>query len=258
MNIENQQRILHLPSGHNFRDIGGYRTDDGRTVKWRQIFRSGYMSKITDEDRDQLHRLGIDTICDFRANGERTERPTVWHEGTATQLWARDYELSAGALGDLMKEPHIQAAQSRASMLAVYRELPYEQADSYREMFDRIAAGRVPLVFNCSAGKDRTGVASALVLTLLGVPRGVVDEDYLLTNATIDDLFKFMAESKQYKAFVTDRREQIMPVMMAEKEYLDTSFDVIEREHGSVENYVRDILSLSDDAIEAIRVNLLD
>jgi protein-tyrosine phosphatase len=258
MKLENHQRILHLPSGHNFRDIGGYQTADGRTVKWRQIFRSGYMSKITGEDREQLHGLGIDTICDFRANGERTERPTVWHEGTPTQLWARDYELSAGALGDLMKEPQVQASQSRASMLAVYRELPYEQADSYREMFDRIAAGRVPLVFNCSAGKDRTGVASALVLTLLGVPRSVVEEDYLLTNATIDGLFQFMAESERYKAFVTDRREQIMPVMMADKEYLDTSFDVIEREHGTVENYARDVLSLTDDAIAAIRTYLLD
>jgi protein-tyrosine phosphatase len=62
MKIESPARILHLPSGHNFRDIGGYPAKDGLTVKWRQVFRSGYMSKITGADTEQLHRLGIDTI----------------------------------------------------------------------------------------------------------------------------------------------------------------------------------------------------
>lgn len=251
------QRILHLPTGHNFRDIGGYPAADGRSVRWRQVYRSGYMSKITGDDIAALHALGIDTICDFRANDEREERPTVWHEGTTTELWARDYEFSAGALAELMENTDILEGQTRDSMIEIYTVLPYEQADSYREMFRRLAAGRVPLVFNCSAGKDRTGVASALLLSLLGVPRDVIYDDYMLTNASMDGLVAYMEQSPKYRAFVVERRDHALPLIRAERDYLDTTFAVIAQDHGSVERYLADVLDISPEDQITMRDNLL-
>lgn len=257
MNSNSISGELLLPSGHNFRDIGGYPTADGRIVKSRLVFRSGYMSRITGNDVAQLNALGIDTICDFRANAERSERPTTWHEGTATELWTRNYEFSAGALAELMNRQDIMIAETRERMIDIYRVLPIEQADSYREMFRRIAAGRVPLVFNCSAGKDRTGVASAFLLALLGVSRELIEEDYLLTNTSIDGLIELLANNPRYREFVTARREQALPMIRAEAEYLNTSFAVIDAEHGGIEAYVYDVLGISPGEQDAVRDVLL-
>ena len=258
MDTESPTRILHLPSGHNFRDIGGYPAANGRTVKWRQIFRSGYMSRITGDDVSALHALGIDTICDFRANAERSEHPTVWHDTTPTELWARDYDFSAGALAQHVARPDVVGAEVRESMLEIYRMLPFEQADSYHELFDRIANGRIPLVFNCSAGKDRTRVASALLLSVLGVSRDDIEDDYMLTNETIDGLISYMESSKKYRNIVTIRREHALPLLRAEREYLETSFHMVEEGHGTVENYMTDVLGISHAQQDAIRANLLE
>jgi protein-tyrosine phosphatase len=258
MSIKPDERILHLPSGHNFRDLGGYRTADGQSVKWRTIFRSGHMSSITGDDIAQLHALGIDTICDFRANGERKERPTLWHEESPTELWARDHEGSLGSLTGLMARPDVRDGETHQTMLDIYRNFPREQAENYREMFKRIAQGRVPLVFNCSAGKDRTGLAAALLLSLLGVPRDVIEADYLLTNDVMEGLAAFLAASPKYKDFITLRREKSLPLLRAESEYLEASFAVIEKEYGSVETYLSEALGITADEQKAIRANMLD
>lgn len=257
MTSDSHPRFIPLPSGHNFRDLGGYRAADGRSVRWRQLFRSGFMSKITAEDAATLHALGIDTICDFRANAEREERPTLWHGGSETELWARDYEFSAGAIAELLDRPDILASQTRDSMIEIYRELPYEQADSLRELFARIAAGRLPLLFNCSAGKDRTGVASALLLDLLGVPRATIEQDYMLTNEAMDGLIAFMADSPKYQHLLGDSLHRIEPLLRAEPDYLATSFAVIEDQHGSVEAYLSEVIGVGAGERATIRDRLL-
>jgi protein-tyrosine phosphatase len=251
------QRVLQLPSGHNFRDLGGYRTEDGRTIRWRQLFRSGFMSRVTGDDATALNALSIDTICDFRANDERDRRPTAWHHGSKTELWARDYDFSAGAMFELIRRPGFVARDMHATMVGIYRILPFEQADSFREVLARLAAGRVPLLFNCSAGKDRTGLAAALILSVLGVSRDVILDDYLLTNEVIEGLAAFMASEPKYGAFVNERREHAMPLLRAEPEYLATAFEVIEQKHGTMNNYLNDVLGLSMVDQDAIRDNLL-
>jgi protein-tyrosine phosphatase len=258
MKSESPSRVLHLPSGHNFRDIGGYPTLDGKCVRWRQVFRSGYMSRIAGDDLEQLHRLGIDTICDLRANDEREERPTIWHEGTSTDFWARDHEFSAGSLAELALRPDLMIEHTRDSMFEIYRALPYEQTKSYRELLSRIARGRIPILFNCSAGKDRTGLATALILSILGVPRDVIDEDYLLSNAVLDGLIEYMKSSPKYRQMATERLDLAMPMLRVESEYLDTSFAVIERDHGTVERYLDEALGIDAEEQNAIRLNLLD
>jgi protein-tyrosine phosphatase len=205
-----------------------------------------------------LHSLGIDTICDLRANDERSERPTVWHDGTATELWARDHLFSVGGLHGLAAKADVGPEDTRASMFEIYRALPFEQAVSYRELFNRLAAGRVPVVFNCSAGKDRTGVAGALILSVLGVPRSTIDEDYLLSNDMLDGLIAYMKTSAAYGPLVEHRQEVAMPMLRVERDYLDESFAVIEREHGTVERYLDEVLGIDADGQAAMREHLLD
>lgn len=256
MTDESPARVLPLPSGHNFRDIGGYTTREGRMVKWRRVFRSGFMSKIAGDDIVRLHELGIDTILDLRANDEREERPTLWHHGTGTEIWARDHEFSAGSLGELALRPDLMPEHSREGMFDIYRTLPHEQVESFRELFTRIAQGRLPILYNCSAGKDRTGLASALLLSLLGVDAATIEADYMLSNEAIDGLIDFMANSPKYAGLVR-QLEQALPMLRVEPEYLATSMAVIARDHGTVERYLAEALDIDADMQAAIRDQLL-
>jgi protein-tyrosine phosphatase len=250
-------RLLARSTGQNFRDMGGYQMMDGRTLRWRTLFRSGVMSRVKDGDHDELHALGIDTICDFRANGERERHPTKWHERGATELWTRDYDFSSGNLHQMVQQPDVVSGDVYAAMTEIYRHMPFEQAPSFAEMFKRLAAGRVPLVFNCSAGKDRTGIAAALILTVLGASTEVIEADYMLTNDAIEGLSSFLIGDPHYKHLIAERIEHAQPLLRAETDYLATAFSVIEAEHGSVEAYLSDRLGVSTADQDAIRGHLL-
>jgi protein-tyrosine phosphatase len=254
---ESLPRILARSTGQNFRDMGGYPMMDGRTTRWRTLFRSGVMARVEGADHDELHALGIDSICDFRANGERERHPTKWHERGATELWTRNYDFSSGNLHQMVQQPDVVSGDVYAAMTEIYRHMPFEQAPSFAEMFKRLAAGRVPLVFNCSAGKDRTGIAAALILTVLGASHEVIEADYMLTNDAIEGLSSFLIGDPHYTHLIAERIEHAKPLLRAEKEYLATAFSVIEAEHGSVDAYLHDRLGVTSANREAIRGHLL-
>lgn len=176
------ERVLPLEGGRNFRDLGGYATRDGRRLRWGRLYRSGSMAGLTEAAYAQLAEMGLRVICDLRTTSERRTMPVDWGRVPNLSYWARDYELSFGDLRNLLASDLPTGEQARAAMTAVYRELPFEQAGAYGELFRRLANGEAPLVFNCSAGKDRTGVASALILSVLGVPRETIVADYALTQ----------------------------------------------------------------------------
>jgi protein-tyrosine phosphatase len=257
MMTDTPARHLATSTGQNFRDMGGYEMIDGRTLRWRTLFRSGVMSRIDGDDHDELHALGIDTICDFRANGERERHPTHWHVRGATELWVRDYDFSSGNLHQMIQQPGVVASEVHSAMTEIYRHMPFEQAPSFAEMFKRLAAGRVPLVFNCSAGKDRTGIAAALILTVLGASPAVIEADYMLTNDSIEGLSSFLIGDPKYTNLIAERIEHAQPLLRAEPEYLATAFAVMEAEHGSVDGYLQDRLGVTDADRSAIQAHLL-
>jgi protein-tyrosine phosphatase len=238
--------------------MGGYRAADGRALKWRHLYRSGVMSGLSEAGRAELSALGIRVICDLRGNDERRRRPMVWHEAAGIDYWSRDYDLSLGNLQALAQRGSLSEAATLELIHEIYRLLPYEQADSYRELFRRLAAGQVPLLFNCSAGKDRTGIAAALVLSALGVPRETIREDYAMTDHAIDRLITLFLEDPRHIDFRVLSQEQFLPMLRADPAYLDIMFDEIERRHGSVEGYLGEVLGIGEAEISAIREHLLE
>jgi protein-tyrosine phosphatase len=252
------ERVLPLESVQNFRDLGGYATADGRRVRWRRLFRSGTMSPLSAADTDRLHALEIKAICDLRTNAERERHPTLWCEGTKTALWHRDHERSSGVIASLLNRAALTESDTRAIIEEAYRTMAFEQAPSYRALFLMIAAGQVPLVFNCSAGKDRTGIIAALILSLIGVPRQAVLEDYLLSNANVARLRTHLESDPRYGPFIMSAGDAALPLLRAEASYLAVMFDSIEQRHGSVEGYLRNALELPKETLPAIRKVLLD
>jgi len=252
-----QTRVVPIAGSHNLRDMGGYETRDGRHVQWGKLYRSGVMSQLTAADREEFRRLGIVAIYDLRATKERVRRPTDWHHGADVDLFSREYELSVGALDGMIADGRLERDEFMRVIHDAYRELPFEQADSYREMFRLLVEGRVPLLFNCTAGKDRTGIAAALILHSLGVPRQTIDHDYSLTELAIDKLESILFGDPRYAPLAKLPRDHYLPMLRADPEYLTIAFQEIERRHQSVANYMEAMLGVGPREIEALERNLL-
>ncbi|MBN6149275.1 tyrosine-protein phosphatase [Xanthomonas sp. AmX2] len=178
------ERVLSLEGGVNFRDLGGYRTTDGRSVKWGRLYRSGVMSDLTDADYAYLQKLGIKTICDLRSQEERKVEPTdAQRIANGGNYYSLDYTLDFDA-GGFAKAFSTPSANPEMTALRVfgsfYRTMPKMYAAQFRQAFADLQQGN-GLLFNCSAGKDRTGVLGALVLTALGVAPDTVSADYALS-----------------------------------------------------------------------------
>ena len=252
-----RSRFLSITGSHNLRDMGGYLADDGRHVRWLTLFRSGVMDRISDSDCAKIRRLGLAVIYDLRANHERARHPTRWHESDSIEYHSRDYEQSVGALDDLITLGGVGADAFTGLILEAYRELPFEQADSYRELFRLLIAGNVPLLFNCTAGKDRTGIAAALILSALGVSRETIELDYSLTDLVLDKLTAILTRDPRYAKLGARPREHYLPLLRADPEYLTVAFEEIERRHGTVTQYLDDVLGVGERETAALRDLLL-
>jgi protein-tyrosine phosphatase len=253
--IDPDDRFLPLERGHNFRDLGGYRTRDGRRVRRGVIFRSGSMSDLTEADVERLSRLGIVCICDLRTTSERAKHPTSWHDASKVRMLARDYDHSEGSLASLTTGDG-EAVRSR--MTSLYKRLHEEQRDTYAALFDRLLASEVPLLFNCAAGKDRTGVAAALILSALGVPRETVVEDYVLSDRYSEPLFALLCRNPRYGLNADTPRETWLPMTRAYPEYIESTLDTLGQSYGSVEAYLDQELGVDRAAIDRLRDTLLE
>jgi protein-tyrosine phosphatase len=253
--IDPDDRFLPLERGHNFRDIGGYLTADGRRVRRGVMFRSGTMADLTEADVARLTRLGIVCICDLRTTSERTKHPTSWHDADKVSVLAQDYDHSEGSLASLTMG---DGAAVRKRMISLYRTLHEEQRASYAALFERLVEGEVPLLFNCAAGKDRTGIAAALILTALGVPRASVIEDYALSDRFAEPLFALLCRNPRYGLNANSPRETWLPMTRAYPEYIETMLDAVAARHGSIEAYLAEELGVDRRAIKRLRDNLLE
>ena len=178
---QHPDRVLPLQGASNFRDLGGYVGHGGRPLRWRRLFRAEHLAGLTDADRATLAQLGLARAVDFRGLTERAATPYQWPGITQHALPIEPTVVQRMqdmvAAGQTLTVPVVQAL-----MKALYHALVTEQAPRFAELFALLLQDDTPLVLHCTAGKDRTGVAAALILLALGVPRAVVLQDYLLTN----------------------------------------------------------------------------
>ena len=247
-------RRLPLEGAPNFRDLGGYATTDGRHVRWGQVYRSSDLAKLTTRDFEYLARLGISVVCDFRRQDERRSAPTLWLGPNAPEILLpptpdRDgpdtlERLAAGA----------STSEMTAFMLDTYERMVAAYAPSYRIALRRILDSDRPTLYHCTAGKDRTGLFSALLLLLLGVPRETVFADYLLSN-------DYVATARQVDAAATQMKttpEAVRAVFVADRAYLESALQAIDRNFHSLDHYRRTELGLSDQHLARLKLRLLE
>ncbi|MAK62911.1 MAG: hypothetical protein CMK09_18230 [Ponticaulis sp.] len=259
-------RLLPLEGGRNFRTLGGYETADGQTIVWDKLYRSGTMVGLTENDYDYLSSLDLKVLCDFRTEEERTSEPTNAEAIEAEEyLFFPDPEEDMSFMAALM-DPNSTPQDIRDAFGGAYFGIAHQQAAAYETMFDKLAAGEAPLAFNCSAGKDRTGIGAALLLTALGVPRETVVHDYQLSDDYVDFMEEFMneearakmlEENPSYAFFLEMPPEKVEPIMATYPEYIETFFADIEAEYGTVDAFMKDVLNVTDEEIASIRTRYL-
>jgi protein-tyrosine phosphatase len=226
-------RHFNLAGASNFRDLGGYPARDGRTVRWRQIFRSNHLGHVTGADIGVLRGLGLKCAFDFRGTEERTSAICGLPEIAVHSLPIEPTVVAA------LRARAVGAPLTMADALDVmresYRGYVRQNTPNFRTLFAHLLEDRAPLVIHCTAGKDRTGFACALILHALGVPDHVIAEDYLLTN-------RFYRRDPAASPDLPDEVSQTLGSVQAS--FLAAAFEAICADYGDLENYLGNALGL--------------
>ncbi|MEM7002979.1 MAG: tyrosine-protein phosphatase [Pseudomonadota bacterium] len=241
-----QDRVKQIDGAVNLRDFGGYATAEGY-VQRDKLFRCGTLHYLTEAGQAQFHDLGVELICDLRRAEEKAGEPTNLPPENPRRLEIPLDPGSAVELRTRMADAQVNLEDRINFMIGMTHELVRDHADDYARMFTELMDLQDGgFLVHCSAGKDRTGVACALILHALGVPQQTVVEDYLLTNEATDyEGFVFPLILDKYEAGQPPDRATIMALAGVRPEYIASAYAAIAADFDSVEHYIRDALKLS-------------
>ena len=259
-------RHVALDGAVNVRDIGGYRSAHGLEVVSGRLFRGAALSRLTSTDVEQLDRLGLRTIIDFRSAGEvllgGDDRVPYGVEFVRLPVSGGDleavYELIAG--GDHERQRR-ELGDGRAASLMAEMYRGFVADGRQREAFGAglrliCAPGRLPLLYHCTSGKDRAGWMTAIVLTALGVPRELVLRDYLLSNDFHRTGYTKLRLDLVKTGIVRDP-ELLRPILEQSATYLGAAFEEADRRYSSFEEFLTRGLGVSDAMLAGLRRTLL-
>jgi protein-tyrosine phosphatase len=258
-----------LTGAPNARDLGGLVGADGRRVRAGVLVRASGLGRLVDDDLPTLGKLGLSCVLDLRAAREIEVAPPdrLVGEPRVVHVPVHDPEhpvftyVSAVMLGhDLSAYEALAREGTTGAMEAIYRW--FVAGAAAREAFTRAVAivaepANLPLLYHCSAGKDRTGWLSVILLTALGVDRDAIRADYLRTNDLADGTNEAILGAMLVRRPGLDL-EAIRPVLEARESYLAAAYDEVERRHGGMDAYLRDALGIDDTLRSALRKRLLD
>jgi len=241
-------RALSLQGASNVRDLGGWPTQAGGRVRFGLVFRAASLSGLTDEDIVALTEIGLRTVCDLRGDAEQQQAPSRM-SGVTTHALSIEPSLGA-SVREVALRPGATGDDVMALLRRAYTAYALDWSHCYRRLFDLLLQGDAsPLLFHCTAGKDRTGFGAALVLTALGVDEELVLEDYLATNR----LWR-----------VDPDIAATMPVLAAEvlfrahPELIGVAFDAVRAEFGSLDAYFEQRLGLGPERRALLQERLLE
>ena len=252
-NLREDTRKLPFTGAHNFRDLGGYKTSDGKNVKWGKVYRSDNLHSLTDEDVKYMERLNLKSVVDFRSDEERNEEPDRLTPDMTPILLPIKFEPE-GVTETLMRDLTFGDLDSsnllRDFNVILIKEFTEEYRDFFRHIVDN---GGEPFVLHCTAGKDRAGFGSAMILTVLGVPREKIIEDYLLTNTYVSDHVESKLLETELKTFFRADSDNLRKINLVEERYIQAAFDTIDSHWGGMDQYISEGLNLTEEDIDKIR-----
>ena len=261
-------RVLPLSGVHNFRDFGGYVVSGGGRLRKGLLWRSGQHYGATDADLAKIAALGLTDVFDLRSSKERETHPCRRPDGFAAAVYLSD---DPAPHAPRIAAPHMaaaadttrqrDAASTREGMRRNYGAIAFrpELIAMLRQQLAVLAEGRGPSLVNCMAGKDRTGIAVAMIQLATGVHRDDVVADYLLTNTAGDVEARIAAGAGTIQATARQMDPEVVRVIMGvAPEYLESAFAMIGEKHGSIDGYLRNVLAADDALRGRLREQLVE
>jgi protein-tyrosine phosphatase len=234
--------MINLEHAPNFRDLGGYSTADGLIVRRRRLFRSDHLGALTAEEFYAVLPSVVLGVCDLRGVAERRTAPCALPHATVHSLPIEPTIVQK--LNDLIAAGHqLSPADVVALMRETYRGFVRGNTHRFAELFSHLLESNEPTVFHCTAGKDRTGFAAALILRSLGVSAEDVMRDYLLTNE------RLKPEPGSRNGLAT---EVLSVLWRVQPEFLDAAFEAVDVDYGGLEAYFREGLGLRESQRERL------
>ena len=243
-------RRIELPGVYNMRDIGGYQTEDGQHTRWRTFVRADSLHRLSSKSQEELIDLGIRSVIDLRQTTETISEPDVFYGSSKT----RYYHMNM--IGDDQVYEMQEDLETSARVAVGYSQWIDRRADAIGNILRTLALpGSVPAIYHCAGGQDRTGIISALLLGLAGVPDQTIASDYALTAKYQVDLY-----------FSNDAPPDVVPEEYTVEAYLARNCPPeamlltlrhIQERYSGIENYVR-ATGLDDNDIARLRKALIE
>ncbi len=244
-------RHIYFKNAVNFRDIGGIRTKDGNYVKWGKIFRSDNLSQLKNREFKKFNNLNIQTVYDLRTSGEVDGKEDNLPDNVK-YVHAPLVKDSADVLkkikGRVIKGA-ITEQQSLQFMNNLYGSIVDDNIPALRNMIHNVVKSESPVLYHCSAGKDRTGIITALVLSILNVDRDIIINEYLLSDyyrrEKLEGILKLAKAAKVVRPKIDIGA--IQNFMDVDEQFINTAFNIIDTKYGGIDSYIRNQLQITDE-----------
>lgn len=240
----------------NFRAVAPYPARGGR-LKQGALYRSGEFHDIGAPGLDGMRAIEVTTAFDLRSDTEKSRRASRLLTAEGFRVVTEPHDIRNGDLRAVLEDAQSTAEACATVMRSIYAALPIQFAAIYARYFREVGAGEGPMVIHCAAGKDRTGVAVALLLDLIGVSRDDVFEDYMKTDAVRDQLRQRFIGENGSLAFPAKNLRLVEPVITVDPSYLRAMFETIGENFGDTRRYAAECLGLGPQEIERLERRLV-
>lgn len=240
----------------NFRDIGGLKTKDGNIIQWGKIYRSDNLSQLKSSEFRKFNDMHIQAVFDLRTSneikGKEDQLPKGVHYIHSPTL--EDSEDMLTQMRSKVIRGEVSGEQSVQLMVGLYEGMVSDNIPSIRLLIHQILDSDGAVLYHCSAGKDRTGIVTALLLSVLNVDRGTIVNEYLLSDYYRRGKIKKMLGKAKLAKIIKPHIgiEAIQHFMSVDERYINAAFDVIDHKYGGMEKYIHNELGIGDEERQLI------
>lgn len=244
------EKAIKIKKVHNFRAVGNIKNSEGRSLKEGTFYRSAHLHKLKNKSFDQLEKLGIKEIIDLRNSKEILDKPDKLPNGITYKKYSA-FEDEGDQLSQARKlvlKGKVNASDADKRMIDFYREYVTENPATIKTIINEILESKEPVLYHCTAGKDRTGIITALILTILKFDKETIYNEYLLSNNFRKGLVEKRMSLANNLHFLSPKMDlQVLEKLSwVEKRYLDAAFDEINKKYGSTDAYIQQVLGISE------------
>jgi protein-tyrosine phosphatase len=245
---------IKIKKVNNFRTVGNIKNSEGKTLKEGKFYRSGNLYKLRNNSFKKLDKLGIKEIIDLRNAKEIGDKPDNLPENIIYKKYSafEDQGDQLSQAKKLVLKGKVNASDADKRMLNFYREYVSENSETIKKIITEILESDQPVLYHCTAGKDRTGIITALILTILRFDKDTIYNDYLLSNNFRKDLVEKRLNLANNLHFIYPKIDMkvLEKLSWIESDYLDAAFDEINKKYGSTDVYIQQVLGISNDKRE--------